>query len=813
MIRNYFYSLVRILFKRTGFYLINVLGLAIGIAACLLIMYYVTFELSYDTFNKKADGIYLCKTKRYTNEAVQFYGSYTSFALGPSLKEEIPDIANYVRMHPQYFGVVISCTDGNGEVLKFYEEKMYYTDTTFFKIFDYPLISGDPNTVLSEPNTILISEKMARKYFGQDSNIVGRTVNLDGGWTSGSYRITGILKDIPDNSHFSFDFLLPIQDLLNSPQYKNSTGWDWYNFRTYVLINENVNPGMIDQKLNELINKYQGEALAQENTREELSLQPLLDIHLHSDFEDGFIVQNKSSKVYFFGLIALFILVIAWINYITLSTARSFERSREVGIRKSIGAARIQLIGQYLFEALCINIIALVFSLIITQLMLPVLSSFIGKDIFIGQTKDILFWIILLAIFLTGALLSGTYPAFILSSFKTVDVIKGISDKSESGITLRKILVVFQYFISLALLIVTFCVYKQVAFMRNRDLGIVMDQVLVIKGPKVLDSNKDYGDLWRNFKNEILAYPDIKSISSSARVPGTGVSWGTGVIREGDINGSPATGNITWVDYDFIKTYQIEFLAGRSWSEEFSTDQDYVLVNEIAIETYGLGTPEEALSESLLIGNDTLKILGVMKNFNWNTLKSANIPIIFFPAPLVTSFFSCKIGSDNIQKTINSIQEKYDEMFPGNPYDYFFMDEYFNSLYQADLNFGKIFGAFSILAIVVACLGLYGLSSFTAIQRTKEIGIRKVFGANVNNILLLLYRYFTILIIIAAVITVPVTFYGIRKWLENYAYKTTISAELFIIPIIALLLIALLTVSFETIKTANKNPATTLRTE
>lgn len=813
MIRNYFYSLVRILFKRTGFSVINILGLAIGMAACLLIMHYVTFELSYDTFNKNADRIYLCKTKRSTSEGVQFYGPYTSIALGPSMKEEIPEIKEFVRIHPQYFGVVISCTDENGEVLKFYEEEMYYADTTFFKIFDYPLIPGDPNTVLSEPHTLVISESMATKYFGEGPDIVGKTVKLDGGWTSGTYRISGILKDIPENSQLSFDFLLSMQDLLNGPQYVVSSGWDWYNFKTYVLVNENVDPEILHQKSNELVNKYQGENLARENTKEELSLQPLLDIHLHSDFEDELISQNKSGKVYFFGLIALFILVMAWINYITLSTARSFERSREVGIRKSVGAARRQLIIQFLMEALFINVIALILSLIIAQLMLPVLGNFVGKDLFIGQTKDILFLITLLSIFLIGALLSGMYPAFILSSFKTVEVIKGISDRSESGITLRKILVVFQYFISLALLIVTFSVYKQVAFMRNQDLGMVMDQVLVVKGPKVLDENRDYGDLWKNFKNDLLTYPEIKSVSSSARVPGSGFSWHTRVVREGDEEGSGTGSNITWIDYDFVKTYRIEMLSGRSWSEEFSTDLDYVLVNEIATESYGLGTPEEALSKSLVIGGDTSRILGVMKNFSWNTLKSEDIPIIFFPAPLVTSFFSCKIETENIQKTINAIRSKYDEMFPGNPFDYFFMDEHFNSLYQADLNFGKIFGAFSILAILVACLGLYGLSSFTAIQRTKEIGIRKVHGANVNNILLLLYRYFTLLIIIAAVIATPVTFYGIRKWLENYAHKTNITIELFIIPIIALLLISLLTVSFETIKAANKNPAATLRTE
>jgi putative ABC transport system permease protein len=813
MIRNYFYSLLRILFKRTGFSVINILGLAIGMAACLLIMHYVTFELSYDTFNKKADRIYLCKTKRSTSEGVQFYGSLTSLALGPSMKEEIPEIKEFVRLHPQYFGVVISCTDENGEMLKFYEEEMYYADTTFFKIFDYPLVSGDPNTVLSEPNTMVISESMARKYFGQDPDIIGKTVELDGGWTSGSYRITGILKDIPDNSQLSFDFLLSIQDLLNRPQYINSTGWDWYNFKTYVLINENVDPGLLDQKLNELIDKYQGENLAQVNAKEELSLQPLLDIHLHSDFEDDFIAQNKSGKVYFFGLIALFILVIAWINYITLSTARSFERSREVGIRKSVGAARRQLIVQFLVEALFINVIALILALMIAQLALPVLSELVGQDLSISQTRDITFWIILLLIFLTGALLSGIYPAFILSSFKTVEVMKGISDRSETGISMRKVLVVFQYFISLSLLVVTFSVYKQVSFMRKQDLGMVMDQVLVVKGPKVLDENRDYGDLWRNFKNDILAYPEIKSISSSARVPGTGFSWHTRVIREGDEEGSGTGSNITWVDYDFLKTYGIEMLSGRSWSEEFSTDQDYVLVNEIATESYRLGTPEEALSENLVISGDTSRILGVMKNFSWNTLRSEDIPIIFFPAPLVTSFFSFKIGTENIRKTINGIRLKYDEMFPGNPFDYFFMDEYFNSLYQDDLNFGKIFGAFAILAIVVACLGLYGLSSFTAIQRTKEIGVRKVHGANVNNILLLLYRYFTLLIIIAAVIATPVTFYGLRKWLENYAHKTSISFELFIIPIIALILISLITVSFESIKAANKNPAVTLRTE
>jgi len=814
MLKNYFHSLARILSKRSGFSLINILGLAIGMAACLLIMYYVTFELSYDTFNTKAKNIYMCKSKRYTPESVQFYGSFTSSALGPSLKAEIPEIIDFVRVHPQYFGVVISCTDKNGELLKFYEEKMYYTDTSFFRIFDYPLISGDPKTALSEPNTILVSERMAKKYFGDAKDVIGKTVNLDGGWTSGTYRIAGVLKNIPDNSHFAFDFLLPIQDLLNNQQYKNSNGWDWYNFRTYVLVDKNFNPDTLNRKMNDLIKKYQGESLARENTKEELSLQPLLDIHLKSDFTDDFLVQNKSGKVYFYGLIALFILIIAWINYITLSTARSFERARETGIRKSIGAARSQLIVQFLFEALCVNIIALMLSLVITRLMLPVLSGFIGKDISVGQSNDFYFWIAILAIFLVGAVLSGTYPAFVLSSFKTTDVIKGISNRSESGVTLRKILVVFQYVLSLALLIGTFTVYRQVTYMRSRDPGMALDQVLVVKGPKVLDPNKDYGDLWKNFKNDMITTPGIQNISSSARVPGTGFSWGTGVIREGNINGSPQPGNITWVDFDFLKTYGIEMVSGRSWSEEFSTDLDYVLVNEIATETYGLGTPEEALTKSLVLGEgDTARILGVMKNFSWNSLKNADIPIIFYPAPLVTSFFSFKIETGDIQKTIKAIREKYDEMFPGNPFDYFFMDEQFNSLYKADLNFGKIFGAFSILAIVVACLGLYGLSSFTALQRTKEIGIRKVFGADVKNVLALLYRYYTILITIAAVIAIPLTYFGLKKWLEGYAHKTAISAELFIIPVIALLVISILTVSFETIKASNKNPATTLRTE
>jgi putative ABC transport system permease protein len=814
MVKNYFYSLARILSKRSGFSLINILGLAIGMAACLLIMYYVTFELSYDTFNSKAKSIYMCRSKRYSPESVQFYGSFTSSALGPSLKAEIPEILDFVRVHPQYFGVVISCTDKNGELLKFYEEKMYYTDTSFFRIFDYPLVSGDPNTALSEPNTILISERMAKKYFGDEKDVIGKTVNLDGGWTSGNYRITGILKNIPDNSHFAFDFLLPMRDLLINRQYQNSNGWDWYNFRTYVLVDRTFNPDTLNRKLNDIIKKYQGESLERENMKEELSLLPLLDIHLKSDFDDEFLVQNKSGKVYFYGLIALFILVIAWINYITLSTARSFERARETGIRKSIGAARSQLIAQFLFEAVCVNIIALVLSLIITRLMLPVLSGYIGKDISVGQQNDIYFWIALLAIFLVGAVLSGTYPAFVLSSFKTTDVIKGISDRSESGVTLRKILVVFQYVLSLALLIGTFTVYRQVAYMRNRELGMALDKVLVVKGPKVLDRNKDYGALWKNFKNDMLAAPGIKSISSSARVPGTGFSWGTGVTREGDVNAAPEPGNITWVDYDFFKTYGIEMVSGRSWSEEYSTDLDYVLVNEIATETYGLGTPEEALTKSLVLGGeDTAKILGVMKNFSWNSLQSADIPIIFYPAPLVTSFFSFKIETDDVQKTIKSIREKYDELFPGNPFDYFFMDEHFNSLYQADLNFGKIFGAFSILAVIVACLGLYGLSSFTALQRTKEIGIRKVFGAEVKNVLALLYRYFIVLIGIAAVIAIPVTYFGIGKWLENYAHKTPITAELFIIPVVALLVIAVLTVSFETIKAANKNPVSTLRAE
>ena len=811
MLFNHIKLIVRNLVKQKGFSLINILGLAIGMSVCLVILQYVQFELGYDKFHENGDRVFRTITTSYTNG--EHRGDYvvSGFAQGPSLHQDYPEVEAYCRIHPQYGGAVVASNMDGNEIL-IHEENMYYVDSTFFKFFTYEDLNGDPKSALAKPKSIVITREMANKYFGEDSEAVGEFLTLSGGWTEGLYTVTGVLTNPPQNSHLEFDFLLSIHDLLENGQYTQDSGWGWSNFITYIMLHPGSDPEDLESKLPEFVLKYEGEDLAETNSEYIITLQPVTDIHLSSGLEKELATTGSSTTVYAFGIIALFILIIAWVNYINLSTARATERAREVGIKKVVGARRGQLITQFLMESTIINVVAAIIALIFAWLLLPVLGDMIGKMLTLELLSDYTFWTVFLLILLLGSLCSGLYPAFILSSFRPASILQ--SGKSSSGSPfLRQALVVFQFGASLALIAGTLTVYKQITHMRDQDLGMKLDGVMVVNGPRVVADGQSHRDIFSALKNELLQLSYVKNVASSGTVPGGGFNWGTSLRKLGDDPEQEKAGNITWVDTAFIPTYELELIAGHLWNMESETDRGSVIVNEAALKTFGLGNPENALNEDFLVGNDTVGIIGVLKNFHWSSPKTAREAILLAPTRAASRYYSIRLEGANVRASIDEISEIYNELSPGNPFDYFFMDDFFQKQYQADMQFGKIFSIFSILAVFVGCLGLFGLVSYTVVQKTKEIGIRKVLGAEVTNIVVLLSRHFAVLVMIASVIVVPMAYWGMTQWLEGYAFPITIGWDLLFLPVVILMGLALFTVSLQTVRAAIANPVKSLRTE
>jgi len=780
-------------------------------AACLVILEFVNLELSYDSFHAEKDRVYRTVTKSVRAGVDEGSFPLSGYAQGPSLVQDYPEVVSYCRLHPQYGGAVLTTGEGD-EQKQFFEEEMFYVDSTFFDFFTFELISGDDSKALAEPKSIILTESYAQKYFGE-ADPMGRTIRIDGGWDEGEYKVTGVLMDPPQNSHLKFNFLMSITDLLNNSQYLNDDGWGWSNFYTYVMLNQQSNRGLLEEKLPEFVTKYEGERLARSDQEYIISLQPIEDIHLTPGLEEDFAATRNASTVYSFGIIALFILLIAWVNYINLSTARALERAREVGIKKVVGSTKYQLVSQFLLESFILNLAAMIIAVLLAFITIPYLGNIIGKSLSISFLTNVKFWISVAGILLTGTFLAGLYPAFILASYRPSAVLKSSQTKAGSGLVLRKVLVVFQFAASLILIAGTLTVFRQISFLRSQDLGLNLDKVIVVKGPAVLPEDISFSNTFSTFRNEVSRNAGISSISSSGAVPGGEFNWGTSIRKSGDDESQAKGINVTWVDDKFFETYDIEILSGRIWNLEQEADRERVIINETAVNTFGMGDANKALDEMFVLGTDTLEIIAVTEDYNWKSLRKENVPIILAPTRAHSSYFSFKLNTNDYQAAIASIQEAYATMFPGNPFDYFFIDEYFNSQYKADQQFGTIFSVFSVLAIFVACLGLSGLASYTALQKTREIGVRKVLGASTSSIMILSTRSFVILIGIAMIISVPLLYYGMQNWLEGYAYHIPITADLFFLPIIVLMLITIATVALNTLKTARLNPANSLRAE
>ncbi|HEX8018557.1 ABC transporter permease [Mucilaginibacter sp.] len=805
MLKNYLLVAFRNLSKNKAFSTINIVGLAIGMAACLLILQYVSFELSYDDFHTKKDRVFRINQDRYNNGKLSTQWAGGAFAPGSAFKTELPEIEEYVKIL------------GAGQTIATYKEQkmviqnVYYVSEAFFKTFTFPLINGDPNTALKEPNTAVITRQIADKLF-PGINPVGQTLYIN---TDKPLKITGVMNNMPANTHMNFDIMQSYATLLkeNPPNKNFNIDNAWLNdgCTTYLLLKPGVDPRKLEGKFIPIVkkayDKYPGSGEGGV-----YSLQPVKDIHLYSNRMLEFQPNGDGKSVYLLLGIAIFVIIIAWINYINLATARGIGRAKEVGVRKTLGSAKGQLITQFMLEAMMLNAMAIGLALLIIMACLPAFANISGIQMGFTLFTKAAFWLAVLGIFVLGSFFSGFYPAIVLSAFRPVEVMKGKILASPRGVILRKAMVVFQFAASIFLLIGSLTVFRQLKYMQSQKLGVKIDQTLVIKAPLVkVDS---FYRSMSSFKHECLAQSAVKSVTVSTSIPGEPVGWNAGGIKlVGSDQSTSKQYRIIGADYDYLNAYDIKLVAGRKFSKEFGDDPHSVVFNKKAVEQLGFSKPADALGKRIDFWGQVYTIVGVADNFHQQSLHDAYDAIIFRCIPDVRGEVSVKVSTTNMPQTITDLKKTWAAFFPGDQFDYFFLDQFFNKQYKTDQRFGQVFGVFTGIAIFVACLGLFGLVSYTIVQRTKEIGIRKVLGASVNSILRLLYKDFALLVVVSFVISAPIGWYAISKWLQTYAFRMDINPFLFVIPFFLVLLVAFATVSFLSVKAALMNPVKSLKTE
>ncbi|MBD2751590.1 ABC transporter permease [Spirosoma validum] len=824
MLRNYLKIAFRNLWRNKAFSAINIVGLALGLAACFFVFQYVYFEVSYDRFNTNAPNIY--------RVPISYSGSMSNVpttaanhpAVGPAMKADFPEVVDFVRM----VGIslfmnasTVSYDNHKGEPKTFNEGNIYIADASFFTVFSYPLLSGDKKSCLSEGNSMVISATTAEKYFGSQ-NPLGQTLTLNGRMPM---KVTGVFKDIPENSHIKFDMLISFATV--GPKWGYDE-WTWPEFYNYVVLAPGTDVKKLEAKFPAFIERYLGAKMKELHFRSSFYLQPVTDIHLNSNYLKEAEANGSQKEIYFLAIIGVFILLIAWFNYINLSTAKSMERAKEVGLRKVVGAEKGQLIGQFLLESFIINAFALVVATVIVVSFMPLFNSFIGKDISTGffatgLGQEPLFWLSVLLIFGAGALLVGAYPAFVLSSFLPVKVLKGLTIKSNTGISLRRVLVSFQFILSIILIAATVIVFQQFHFMRNGNLGYKKDQVLIVKAPAITDST--IFNKYRYFKSEIQNTASVLNATATSDIPGNMIRYRNSVRKANQGKQHNFSTYLMEIDEKFVPTYHIDLLAGRNFVATDSSNigakgntNDRVLINEEVAKALGYKSAKEAVNQDIkfTLGQDDIhcKVVGVMKNFHQRSLKEKYDPILFYyPTRTEWKYISVTMHGSEATRSIADVETLYRKAFPGNPFEYFFLDDYFNRQYQADSRLGNVFGLFAVLAIIVACLGLLGLSSFVIKLRTKEIGIRKVLGASVSGLLVLMSKDFVKLVCVASVIAIPVIYLVARTWLDNYAFHISLGWAVFLVPPILLLTITLLTISIQSFKAALTNPVKSLRSE
>ncbi len=799
MIKNYLKTAIRNLWKKKSFSIINIIGLAIGISVSLLMLLYVLNEVTYDRFNEKSESIYRIALKVDAQGRILPIPRVPA-PLGPALVEQFPEVLNTGRLR-RPGGKIVSYEDK-----LFRESRIYYADPGIFDIFTIEVVRGNEKTFLDAPYSVVITEELAEKYFGREEPL-GKILKWD---NKDVYTVTGVVKKMPENSHFKFNMLASISSL--SRTFEDPTSWMNFHFFTYIELQEKASLEGLEQKYYSFLMDNMPEQIKQLDFKMELFLQPLKSIHLHSRLQGEMEPSGNVAYIRIMATIASFILLIACINFMNLSTALSAQRAKEVGMRKVLGADRKKLISQFLGESLLLCFISLCFALLLIQVLLPVFNQLVLKKLTFNPFQDLWMVIGLFVITLLVGVISGAYPAFFLSSFMPIDVFRSHFKAGKGHHFFRNGLVTFQYVVSTALICSTLFVFYQLRYVKNYELGFDREQVMV------MSLHGKLGEQHEAFKSEILRLPGVIRASCSSSFPIIGRSE-TYFAFEGFNQGQPQVLPYIEADEDYLDTIGIELASGRNFSREFPADKKAVILNETLVKQIGWENPigkEVNMTDVIEEGQRFIQVpytvIGVVKDFHFDSLRE-KIRGYLIKMPGNVGRIAVKIRPESVSETIRSIERIWKQMNPVHPFEYSFMDDSLKRMYRSEQRVGKILLSFSLIAIFVACLGLFGLASFTTEQRTKEIGIRKVLGASVPNVVALLSKEFTKWVILANLIAWPFAYYAMNIWLKNFAYRIQLGLWVFVLSGVIALGIALLTVSAKSIKAAIANPVDSLRYE
>ncbi len=804
MLKNYLKIALRNISRNKLYSGLNIVGLAIGLACCILILLYVHDELSYDRFHDNADSIYRIVPTFTTSERTM-YLSVNAHVQGPMLKNEFPEVVDYVRFTSYGSPKVIEY-----ENISFSEERFLWVDESIFEVFSFDMILGNPKEALVNPNTVVITEEMAEKYFGSE-NPMGKSLQVN---HDALYSVTGVIKNIPSSSHLKPDFLASFstlglepstniaQDLLSS-----------MNYYTYVLLQEGTNYLEMEKKITEGINRYIGAMLESLGGSIELGLQPLTKIYLHADRELESEQTGDITYVWLFSGIGVFILLLACLNFMNLSTARSANRAKEVGLRKVVGANKSQLVRQFLGESMILTLISFMLAIVLVLMSMPFFRNISGKDMMINNLLNPAILAGFIGLFLIIGLIGGSYPAFFLSSFKPVEVIQGTLKRGAKSSALRVVLVSFQFAVSIILIIGTFTVNTQLKFVRSKNLGYDKDHVIMIQMRNTETQNK-----YEAIKEAIQRNPSVINVSASSTSP-----LGTSDFSAHHVVGKPEDEiNMLWaqmVDENYIDTYKMEMVLGRNFSKDFTSDRnEAIIINEAAVKK--IGWQDDPINKQIerftsLTTRQPYTVVGVVKDYHFQSLHKQIEPMMLYYTSPYGNFsrLSVRVRPENIQETITFLETTWKQFDSQYPFEFSFVDDQYDALYRTEVRLGKLFSYFTALAILIGCLGLFGLTAFTTEQRTKEIGIRKVLGASIQGIIYMLVRDFTKWVFLAVVVAWPIGYLVMNSWLKNFAYRANLGVWIFLLSALLAFMISIVTVSYQSIKAALANPANSIRTE
>ncbi len=821
MPENYFKTASRSLTRQKGFTVLNVLGLAVGMAIFLLITQYVRFQWSYEGFVPDRANIYRVSLETYAGKDLRSASAENYPGLGPALRSEIPDVVDFARVFNMGYinNVVITNEQAKPRPIRLKQRHFLYVDSSFLPMMGYQMIRGNAASALAAPYTAVISEQYARLYFGKEDPI-GKQLHMhDDDSNDQLATVTGVFKDLPGNTHLKCDVLFSFVTAFGSGEGNQRWARARPQIYTYVRLRPGADPKHIEARLPAIFDEHEPQ-LRSENKHQTGQLQPLADIHLRSNLSEELEINANGTIVFFLGVIGIFVLGIAWINFINLSTANAMGRAKEVGVRKVVGASRAQLIVRFLAEAALVNGLSLVIGFAIIYFTLPAFNRVSGLSLADSDLMQAWFVGLLAVLWGVGSLLSGFYPSWILSGFKPIAVLKGKLKGSAGGVLLRKGLVTTQFMASIGLIAGTIIVYRQLHFMMGQDIGMNIDQVLVMDRPAVAPSHDKNVPQFRAgidfFREELKKDPDITGVANSSTIPGKQREYKATIKLADAPSADSIIVRVNSMDEDFLRVFQMHLLAGRAFSRDFPKDPDTsVILTASAARLLGFQTPKDAIGKTIVPDWGGWKgiVVGVVNDYHQVSLKSPLEPTLFTCDWYEGDYFSLRLQTGHLPRTLQHVEQAWTKAFPGNPFDYFFLDDYFNRQYASERQFGQLFTTFAFFAILISCLGLFGLSAYTASQRIKEIGIRKILGASVASIVTMLAKDFLRLILLAALLATPLTWLVMHQWVQGFATRTTIQWWIFGVAGVICLVVALVTVSFQAFKAATASPVKSLQAE